>query len=787
MGVTEFDFTVDPKKPITNEIASAATDFDMFQGFLDQIPNPDEVLNLECGGDITVYDAIGRNPRISSALGTRARAVVGKEWRIIPYSQETFDIKVAEYVNKVLLGFPFDRPRRSFHRGGNLKGFAVGEIMWDYSEGDTFINAIHYRHQKRFDFNTDRQLLLKTITNPLGENVTIRDGLELKKFQVLTFGDEVTTPWGCGLGRELYWHWWFQKNNVRSWLQGGDKFAAPTAVGEYEPGATQVDQDKLLAAAQAIHSRSAIIHPKGMTLRLLEALRSGNISTYKELADFLNEEITICILGQTATTVGTPGKLGNEKEQGEVFAAIVKADADSECEAYNARNGGMIRWLVDYQFPGLNRYPQIWIDCEEEEDKKTLAERDEKLAIAMEKGGKYRLAKSYFVRTHGMQEDDIEEIPAAPPTPGQAPSRRETDKEKGTISFAEAEVAAPDNADLLAGRLGEEARPVMEAWLAAGLKSVDTAGNLVDLRRDILDTAMDLAPMAAVIRDGLLLGRLLGMAEVREEIAASEADVSFAEPSSIASALRLPFKEAIDFFLGKVNIPTEKWNDLFLDAHSRGFMIAGAMKGELLADLREAVDQVITQGLTIADFRKSWDRIVADHGWSYVGGRNWRTRVVYETNTRQAYNAGRWQQVTDPDVLRTRPYLGYKHGDSVHPRVLHVSWDGTVLSADDPWWDTHYPQNGWGCKCKVFSMGERDIARLGDKAKRSAPKDGTYQWTDKQGRSFEIPNGIDPGFQYNPGKAATKSRDILNERINQLPPDIAARIRTEIKEKSPSP
>lgn len=512
MGVNEFDFSPDPKKPTTQEIASAGGDFDMFQGFLDQIPNPDEVLNLECGGDITVYDAIGRNPRISAALGTRARAVVGKEWKIIPFSQETIDIKAAEYGEKVLLGFPFDRPRRSFHRGGNLKGFAVGEVMWDYSEGDTFINAIHYRHQKRFLFDNNRQLLLKTLANPLGENVTIRAGLELKKFQVLTFGDEVTTPWGCGLGRELYWHWWFQKNNVRSWLQGGDKFAAPTAVGEYEPGTSPLDQDKLLAAAQAIHSRSAIIHPKGMSLRLMEALRAGNISTYKELADFLNEEITICILGQTATTTGTPGKLGNEKEQGEVFRAIIKADADSECEAYNARQGGLIRWLVDYQFPGLNRYPQIWIDCEEEEDKKTLAERDEKLSLSMEKSG-LRLTQKYYQRTHGLTEEDIEVTPQ-PVTPKPGPTFAEPTAVGATRESPALAALAAATAHL-AGR----ADAPMTAWIEQ-LRTLTASAESLEALRDSIAAAFPEMPteaLAQILAEETLRSHMTGRLDVFNE------------------------------------------------------------------------------------------------------------------------------------------------------------------------------------------------------------------------------------------------------------------------------
>lgn len=472
MGVTEFDFQPDSKKPITSEIASAASDYDLFQGFLEQLANPDEVLRLECGGDIRIYDNIGRDPRVSSNLGTRARAVVGKEWDITPFSQETIDIKAAEYVQKVFLSFPFDRARRSMLRGGTLKGFALAEVMWDYSEGDTFIQDMRYRHQRRFLFNAAGEILLKTIDNPMGMNVSTRDGLPLRKFQHVAFGDEVETPYGIGLGRELYWPWWFKKNGIKFWLMFCDKFAGPTVKGEYEPSASPEDQNKLLSAAQSVHSNSAIIYPKGMSLELLEAARSGSITTYKELCEFMNEEMTICILGQTATTTGTPGKLGNEQAQENVKDDLVKADADSLCEAFNARDTGVVRWLVDYQFPGLGRYPQIWIDCEEEEDKKTLAERDDKLSNSMEKSG-LRLKSSYYVRVHGIQEDEIEAIP----TPRPPLSRRglTPSPDKGRVGegleFAEGATSFPDQTAIDAAIAGVTPE-VLQSWVEGPLKPV---------------------------------------------------------------------------------------------------------------------------------------------------------------------------------------------------------------------------------------------------------------------------------------------------------------------------
>jgi hypothetical protein len=76
---------------------------------------------------------------------------------------------------------------------------------------------------------------------------------------------------------------------------------------------------------------------------------------------------------------------------------------------------------------------------------------------------------------------------------------------------------------------------------------------------------------------------------------------------------------------------------------------------------------------------------VATHGWDYNGGRNWRSRVIYETNLRQSYNAGRWAQLQQ--LIKVRPFWRYNHNDAVeHPRPLHVSWNGLVLRHDDPWW-----------------------------------------------------------------------------------------------------
>nr|WP_240196489.1 PBECR2 nuclease fold domain-containing protein [Stenotrophomonas lactitubi] len=183
--------------------------------------------------------------------------------------------------------------------------------------------------------------------------------------------------------------------------------------------------------------------------------------------------------------------------------------------------------------------------------------------------------------------------------------------------------------------------------------------------------------------------------------------------------------EAERYFRDKVNLPTRRWNDLWQGQHARAFVVAGATRDALLTDLREAVDAAITKGETLADFRARFRDIVQRNGWvgwtgeGSPGGQAWRTAVIYNTNIRTAYQAGRWE------TLRHFPYLRYKHNTVRNPREQHKAWDGVILPSTDPWWDTHYTPNGWGCHCTVIGVSEAKMRAMRWKvSERPAPVPG---------------------------------------------------------------
>lgn len=216
----------------------------------------------------------------------------------------------------------------------------------------------------------------------------------------------------------------------------------------------------------------------------------------------------------------------------------------------------------------------------------------------------------------------------------------------------------------------------------------------------------------------------------------------------------IPPADATAFMRDKLALPTETWTDIWKGAHARAFVVAGANTEAIVTDFHQAVTRAIAEGQTLEQFRESFDAIVEKHGWSHTGSRGWRSRVIFETNTRMAYMAAKWKAFVENKAMR--PFLRYVGilDDRIRPQ--HRSWHDTVLPVDDPWWQTHFPPNGWGCRCDVQSLSQRDLDRRGFRVQPQAPPIVMVSRPvrSKAGQTFvKVPKGIDPGFDYNVGSA----------------------------------
>lgn len=365
------NLTVDQK----NEIATTRDGRDITRGYVDGLPllpSTDRLLALKGNGDVAIYQEVLRDDQVKACFGQRVRAVTSRPWEVKPGGTKRIDKQAAEFIRAQIDRIAFDDITEKMLYGV-FYGYAVAEPLYAVDKDKIVLDpcrgGVKVRDRRRFGFAPDMSLRLRTSANPMGE------ALPDKKFWTFATGsDHDDEPYGLGLAHWLYWPVFFKRSGVKFWLVFLEKFGSPTAVGKYPAGTDNAEQDKLLEALQAIQTDSAIIFPQGMEAELLEATRGGT-ADYTSLYDRMDAAIARVTLGQTASTQGTPGKLGNDELQGDVRADIVKADADLVCASFNAT---VVKWLTEWNFPGA-ALPQVWRQFEDEEDANTTAERDERI------------------------------------------------------------------------------------------------------------------------------------------------------------------------------------------------------------------------------------------------------------------------------------------------------------------------------------------------------------------------------------------------------------------------
>lgn len=244
----------------------------------------------------------------------------------------------------------------------------------------------------------------------------------------------------------------------------------------------------------------------------------------------------------------------------------------------------------------------------------------------------------------------------------------------------------------------------------------------------------------------------------------------------LADLFTLSPKKAIEFFQGKNNEEQKEWwRGIWQDQHEKAFTVARSAGHDILKDIRAEVQKAIENGTTLREFQKNLKPTLKKKGWwgkvpdpdnpekEIQLGSPRRLETIFNVNLRTAYQTGRYQAMQDNS--ENRPYWQYIAVDDDRTRAEHKQLNGKVFRYDDPFWDTFYPPNGWGCRCTVRALSQHDVDRLGLTVESSVGKllpgkaelpDGTTV----EGKVFRPKRGSevspDIGWAYAPGKASYK-------------------------------
>ena len=451
------------------EIASIGNGNDITRGYVGPLLlTTDSVLRARAGGNLALYEQVYSDPQVKSVFGQRQLAVIQCNWRVEPASEDAVDVRAAKWLEQELGRIAWDdiTTKMLF---GVFYGYSVAEIIYEPFERTIRIAKIKVRNRRRFRFDEDAQLRLLTPTEMLY-------GVPAEApyfWHFATGADNDDEPYGQGLAHWLYWPALFKRQGLKFWLRFLDKFGSPTAIGRYDPQSTGPEErSRLLAAAAAVQSDAGLIIPKNMELELMEAARSGT-ADYAKLQETMDSTMAKVTLGQTASSQGTPGRLGNDELQGDVRRDLIKADADLVCESFNL---GPVRWLTAWNFPQA-RPPRVYREVEEPENLEARAKRDETLARMG-----FKPSLTYVRQTYGGEWVEAPRTPVRSPT---SQTAGQVDEDAAT-SFASPETK-PD--------VGIARTMVAQAHLD---KAMDA------LPADVVTDALDpvLAPVIRALADG---------------------------------------------------------------------------------------------------------------------------------------------------------------------------------------------------------------------------------------------------------------------------------------------
>lgn len=232
-------------------------------------------------------------------------------------------------------------------------------------------------------------------------------------------------------------------------------------------------------------------------------------------------------------------------------------------------------------------------------------------------------------------------------------------------------------------------------------------------------------------------------------------------------------------------IPSGHWTEVWQEVHQTGFTVAQSAGFDILKDIYTAVAKVQEEGWTFSRFQKELTPILQGKGWwgktervdPLTGevrevqlGSPRRLRTIFDVNLRVSAAQGDWQR--QQSVKDARPYLRYTALLDNRTRPLHRRWHGIILPQDHPWWETHYPPNGWRCRCKAMSVSGEDLEAEGWTVSE-APDEGETPWVNpRTGEMLMVPRGVDPGWAYNPGKVdqAAHAAELMIDKVGDCPP-----------------
>lgn len=216
------------------------------------------------------------------------------------------------------------------------------------------------------------------------------------------------------------------------------------------------------------------------------------------------------------------------------------------------------------------------------------------------------------------------------------------------------------------------------------------------------------------------------------------------------------FREAQEHHRARVSVSSSELANLGGEARARAFWVSGLARHASVVETHRLIDDAISKGGTIAEFRAGFTKMLADNGGAVIGPK--RQNNIFRTNVSLAYGAGRMKQLSDPDIIAERPILMYPlspHDEDTSAICLRL--EGFMAEHDSPVWRHIAPPNHFQERhMKLLSLSREQAAKRGTVWQQP---EGSGEYPVIDGQQI-LP---DPGFDHAPHLLATDAQELARQ------------------------
>ena len=198
------------------------------------------------------------------------------------------------------------------------------------------------------------------------------------------------------------------------------------------------------------------------------------------------------------------------------------------------------------------------------------------------------------------------------------------------------------------------------------------------------------------------------------------------ETPDLVYALGLPPRDAVAYLESKGIRPSRHWYDIWQEAQAKAVTVSGMTRLDLLEDVKKGLVDAVKNGKTGKMFIDDLAPILRAKGWTgkrqsvnpktgEVTERGLdlpaRLSLIFFQNVQSAYMYGRYRAMLAN--AEERPWWMYVAVLDSRTRPHHRALHRKVFRYDDPFWKTHYPPNGFYCRCRVRALSDAQLEREG--------------------------------------------------------------------------